>query len=130
MSSKKCTAAATHASSAAFEFADQMVLYRALLLQFQTAHNFAYSNVVPYTTLLQQQFLQVLIVEKKTVKFDPPSLHVNLTLLKPILFTVAGKQTTVTTIYTSTAKYLSPGLARKIRVVVKCCEKYFAVLRL
>nr|CDP94618.1 BMA-ZAG-1, isoform c [Brugia malayi] len=58
MSSKKCTAAATQASSTAFEFGDQMVLYRALLLQFQTAHNFAYSNIGPYTALLQQQFLQ------------------------------------------------------------------------
>ncbi|VDK72386.1 unnamed protein product [Onchocerca ochengi] len=58
MSSKKCTAAATQASSTAFEFGDQMVLYRALLLQFQTAHNFAYSNIAPYTALLQQQFLQ------------------------------------------------------------------------
>ncbi|EJD75319.1 ZAG-1 protein [Loa loa] len=58
MSSKKCTTAATQASSTAFEFGDQMVLYRALLLQFQTAHNFAYSNVGPYTALLQQQLLQ------------------------------------------------------------------------
>lgn len=62
MSSKKCTAAATQASSTAFEFGDQMVLYRALLLQFQTAHNFAYSNIGPYTALLQQQFLQVLLL--------------------------------------------------------------------
>uniref|UniRef100_A0A915PXD0 Homeobox domain-containing protein n=1 Tax=Setaria digitata TaxID=48799 RepID=A0A915PXD0_9BILA len=58
MSSKKCTAAATQSSSTTFEFGDQMVLYRALLLQFQTAHNFAYSNIGPYTALLQQQFLQ------------------------------------------------------------------------
>ncbi|VDK89278.1 unnamed protein product [Litomosoides sigmodontis] len=60
MSSKKCTAATTQPSSTAFEFGDQMVLYRALLLQFQTAHNFAYSNIGPYTALLQQQFLQAI----------------------------------------------------------------------
>ncbi|VDN02857.1 unnamed protein product [Thelazia callipaeda] len=58
MSSKKCTAAAAQASSSAFGFGDQMILYRTLLLQFQTAHNLAYSNVTPYAALLQQQLLQ------------------------------------------------------------------------
>lgn len=83
MSSKKCTAATTQPSSTAFEFGDQMVLYRALLLQFQTAHNFAYSNIGPYTALLQHQFLQVLLFFfKRSLNFDSPSFHVNSSLVK------------------------------------------------
>ncbi|KAL3982237.1 Zinc-finger double domain family protein [Acanthocheilonema viteae] len=75
MSSKKCTAAATQASSTAFEFGDQMILYRALLLQFQTAHNFAYSNIGPYTALLQQQFLQA--ASSTASSTSPPALLAN-----------------------------------------------------
>lgn len=58
MSSKKCTAAAAQPSTSTFAFGDEMVLYRALLLQFQTAHNFAYPNISAYAALLQQQLLQ------------------------------------------------------------------------
>lgn len=58
MSSKKCTAAA-QASSNVAAFNDQMILYRALIQQFQAAQSLAYPTVNPYAAFLQQQLIQV-----------------------------------------------------------------------
>ncbi|VDM30088.1 unnamed protein product [Toxocara canis] len=63
MSSKKCTAAA-QASSNVAAFNDQMILYRALIQQFQAAQSFAYPTVNPYAAFLQQQIIQVALNEK------------------------------------------------------------------
>uniref|UniRef100_A0A914ZIZ9 Uncharacterized protein n=1 Tax=Parascaris univalens TaxID=6257 RepID=A0A914ZIZ9_PARUN len=57
MSSKKCTAAA-QASSNVTAFSDQMILYRALIQQFQAAQSLAYPSVNPYAAFLQQQLIQ------------------------------------------------------------------------
>uniref|UniRef100_A0A9J2PTV6 Homeobox domain-containing protein n=1 Tax=Ascaris lumbricoides TaxID=6252 RepID=A0A9J2PTV6_ASCLU len=57
MSSKKCTAAA-QASSNVAAFNDQMILYRALIQQFQAAQSLTYPTVNPYAAFLQQQLIQ------------------------------------------------------------------------